>query len=263
MQLRTVLSWVLVAGGTGCILFVDAEDTFSDRCRFNGDATSPCGICVANACKTRIDACCAEEGCRNALMGYLDQCSLATSKDACPLLQNAEGSARVTELQDCIRLSCASACAGSAAPDGGKPQKPVQATGKTYCDTTSSGCWCSYSEYLSNGTACGESTVTNGICCADKDYGKPGGFGACTCISRGCSTGTSCSCASGGGSSSTATTCSGTRCCKTPATSYSGGGCSCSGSTSQCPTGDIQVTSCSIGDVGCPTDKVHVTSCSQ
>ncbi len=224
---------VLLACGTGCALLLDATTAPGDRCRFAGDDSTSCGLCLATHCQATIDRCCGDATCQ-ATMDAVDRCAGRADVDACRALSLGTGP---EDLAMCAASDCANECGA--------------AKSRTSCEKDVSSCSCDADTSENNGVLCTEVTF-GGICCAD--FGYPAEGLGCTCGSYAChSTEGGCECAIGGTpSGDTSESCSGSTCC------VFFGSCRCG--SGPCGGDEEQVSSCS--EPSCHSDRRRVSSCS-
>ena len=249
---------LLAAALSGCI-FVQNDDPpagTATSCRFNGDRTSACGMCIANHCQNSVNACCVDPICEGFL-GSLDSCSGSADTSACSELASTTGILGVTSaLGSCIQSRCSGCVNPADSFDGGNGRDGSSSSGTTTCDTLSSAGECLCSSVASGGNAvpCKVGMVAPGLCCADFGYPRPGFTCSCqtfSCAPSGSNGDWTCSL----GSMSTGTTSASGPCCVT------GSSCYCSSSSSTCGS-NAPVDPCTVASIGCGGGQHAVPSCS-
>ncbi len=267
MTHRTSLQLValgLTLAMTGCVLLVaNPPNGLGGECRFSGDETSACGLCVKDACEETLNACCADHACGDT-MSLLDSCAADTFE--CSLLRDADLAASTagSDLATCISKNCRAACSeegNTSVLDGGGDGSD----GKehvTRCTQYDDHCSCSIPSSSSsydepNATTCGTATYPNAFCCADERW--PLASTSCECSQVSCAkTVSGCECSTGTGG--TLTTCGDPgayfHCCLNSSETV----CVC-GSAKPCPSYETEVESCTVDSVRCGSTRVSVSAC--
>ena len=229
--------------GSGCILFVDDDPSkLSTTCDYPGRDTV-CGACVATACATALDACCASSTCLSSVLPSLPQCA-ELSLDDCELLL-----APAPDLASCLAASCPACAASNTTPDAST--KTDASKGSTACTTIGDSCSCIVGH--SNGVTCNPSKLPGpGLCCAT--YGWPQATDAtCSCEPFSCTPESDGALCDLGTDSTRTTTWSGPDCCTF------GTNCSCGPDFSDC---ENPVSQCDVTTIDCGASMVQVDSCS-
>jgi hypothetical protein len=240
-SLLTAALALAIAPPLGCTLLLDASTEPGPHCNFSGRDTSACGICLDQRCQLPIDQCCGDASCQAAL-DVIDRCAGDADVGACQALQ--DGTAPVPEpVAACAHASCAVECTGGQAV--------------TSCDSSSDSCDCTGATGdQANDEVCTDSSIENGICCADIGY--PASLLSCSCHRYECkptADGCSCGIATAGPWGS----CTGAICCFDPTNSIY----DCHCGSGPCADYEQRVPACSLDTVPCEQDQVEVTACSR
>ena len=232
-----LLSFVVV----GCMLVV-SPDTYGDRCRFAGDDTSQCGLCVASRCRAEVDACCRDGAC-DATMRALDGCSDKHDGN-CATLASSN-----TDLGRCVAAKCAAVCVTLTGTSATTCREPHLGEGSV--------CTCDGASTAGNDFICSQAAYPDTICCAPPGWPAPGL--ACSCTPLSCTpTADGCFCALADFTPPKSRECSGgptSTCCADHDK------CTCRARAS-CYAGEHPVPSCEIRNVGCKENQQRVDSCS-
>jgi hypothetical protein len=148
-----------------------APSGLGGTCRFSGDDSSPCGMCIAANCQAQVNTCCGDDWCASRL-GALDECATGSS---CTSLASTDRA-----LAECVAASCAMCDQAGGTDAGARDSGPKDSEPrfKSNCSSPDNyGCICSPAG--GGDTVCNETAVNDGICCADR--GWPAAGTLCTC----------------------------------------------------------------------------------
>lgn len=251
-----------------CALSTFNAEEYLPTCGFAGRTDKPCGQCIAAKCQGLVDACCANESCRevpsDSVLGvstsYGDPGALKRL-DACAQgesCKDLESDPRVRDLAACIQESCGDSCdlwrKSTLVPEESSCEvSPATEYSPASCDctipATTEG-----APTEPNSVRCNRKTVPTGICCASKDWPAPAS--TCRCSVVVCRLySNACTCEIQTSKTEPVNACARGTCC---IRAYDGT-CGCGLS---CGPDDIIVDQCTTAEVHCGGDRRTVESCS-
>ncbi len=263
MTLRTktacasALLGALLLGLFGC-----PPGDLSGTCRFTGDNTTACGMCVAQSCQSFVNSCCADDLCEKYDLPALDSCT--GSSDCSKLSGYGVSGDTMGKVASCVSANCSAQCGGVDA--GIKTAiactKPTHGSCNCLAGVTDGGS-SSASSATDPSTVCSFSTLVV-RCCADTTWPAIGTSCGCTQVTCAYPDGQPSDCQCGYGDVPSGYNaldeCMPTfdgKCCKS-----ADGSCRCAAVT-DCGTA-TEVPSCKASDspFTCSSTTRQVTSCS-